>query len=116
VAESADEIAYKRGQQDAVVAEHTKHLDKINGTLERVSDQLTKLFEAMLRAAEQSAARDAVAVATAQTVKDTRQASIDHKTEEWKPWQKFMAVVAGLIGLAAFAILVYSTFFRQPGA
>src|ERR1700685_269688 len=97
---TAEEDAYKRGQQDATVAEHSRHLERINGTLETVSHQLADIALARLRVSEQAARRDAVAVHTAQTAKDTRQAAIDKTAESWKPWQKLSV---GIITIEALA-------------
>jgi DNA-binding FrmR family transcriptional regulator len=91
-----EDTAYKRGMLDATVAEHTKHLSRINGSLETISKQLNEAAHAMLIAAQQAASRDAIAVHTAQVVKETRQETIDKAEARWKPWQKVLAVIVAL--------------------
>jgi hypothetical protein len=93
------DAAYKRGMLDATVAEHSRHLEKINGTLETISGQMTAAANAMTIAAEKAAARDAIAVHTAQVVKDTRQEAIDKSQNAWLPWSRILVVLVALAAL-----------------
>jgi hypothetical protein len=98
--ESNEESAYKRGMLDATVAEHSRHLEKINGSLEMISAQMVAAANAMTLAAEKAASRDAIAVHTAQTVKDTRQEAIDRSQGTWTPWSRIIIVLVALAALA----------------
>jgi hypothetical protein len=104
VTDSNEEAAYKRGMLDATVAEHSRHFLRINGTLEVLSKQMADAANRMAVAAEQAAARDAIAVHTAQTVKDTRQEAIDKSDAGWKPWQRIFAAVAAVGALIATGV------------
>lgn len=97
---------YKRGKLDATVAEHAKHLDKINGSLETIARQMKDISDGMLRAAEKASGRDAIAVNTAQVVKDTRQAAIDKSEAGWKPWQRIFAAIVGIAALIGIGVAV----------
>jgi hypothetical protein len=105
VAESED---YKRGHDAGGIAErldsHDRHFAAINGSLADMVRELHSLTLAVQRLADQAVARDATAVTTAAALKAADDARRDKTEQGWAPWQKALAVTAGLVAVAGVII------------
>jgi hypothetical protein len=92
--------AYDRGHVAGGIAEqlaeHERHLHKINGSIERFAGEVHELTLAVQLLASQAVARDATVVTTAKALKDADEARRATAEHSWSPMAKILAVVAGL--------------------
>jgi hypothetical protein len=111
MAESAED-AYERGAAAGRVEqrldEHTSHLDKINGSMERVADELHGLRMDVQLLSQQAIAREATVVTTAAALKAAEDARRAKSEQSWSPWQKLFAVLGAAAALAAVVGLYFA--------
>jgi len=88
------------------LAEHDDHFRRINGSLEKVAHELGTLTLAVQRLADQAVARDATTVKTAAALKDADEARRLAGDQRWKPWQKGLALLGGLVAVAALVVTI----------
>jgi hypothetical protein len=105
VPESED---YKRGHDAGGIAErldsHDRHFALINGSLADMVREIHGLALALQRLADQAVARDATVLTTAAALKEAEEARRDKTEQGWAPWQKALAVVAGLVAVAGLIV------------
>jgi hypothetical protein len=96
--------AYDRGVTAGGIAErlasHDRHFETINGSLERVAEEMHKLRLAVQRLGDQAISDATTRVTTAAALKDAEEARRSRTETAWSPIQKILAVLAG------FAVLV----------
>jgi hypothetical protein len=111
VAESAED-AYERGtvagRVEQRLNEHATHLDKINGSMERVANELHGLKLAVQLLSQQAISRDATVVTTAAALKDAEEARRSKTEASWSPWQKLFAVLGAAAAMAAVIGLYFA--------
>jgi hypothetical protein len=94
--------AYDRGavagEIGARLAGHDKHFEAINGSLEKIAEELHGLKLAVQRLGDQAVARDATVVTTAAALKDAEEARRDKVEQSWSPMSRVIAVI-GAIGV-----------------
>ena len=99
---------YKRGHDAGGIAErldsHDRHFQSINGSLADIAREMHNLTLAVQRLADQAVARDATVVTTAAALKDAEEARRDRTEQGWAPWQKALAVIAGLVAVAGLIV------------
>ena len=96
--EQAFERGSAAGKIEARLADHDKHFAKINGSLDKVAQELHDLKLAVQRLGDQAISRDATVITTAAALKDAEDARRHSADQRWSPWQKIIAVV-GAIGV-----------------
>jgi len=112
-----EQQAYERGkvagELAAKVAEKGQHLDKINGSMEKVATALANLVIGVKGIEQQMAADKETRVATAQALKDAEDArrhlEDDRRTEDdqkWSPLARVVLLVSALSGLAGLIYLI----------
>jgi vacuolar-type H+-ATPase subunit I/STV1 len=94
---------YERGRVDAILDEHTKHLLRINGSVERTADELHELTLAIQRLADAADADRSTVKVTAEALKEAEAARRDKSASGWTPFQRGLALLAG-IGVIATII------------
>ena len=101
----SEPTAYDRGvtagEISARLSGHDEHLAAINGSLERVADELHGLKLAVQRLADQAVARDATVVTTAKALKDAEDARRNTAEQRWSPVAKVFAALGALAAIAA---------------
>lgn len=123
----AEDEAYKRGVAAGEIArrlaEHDEHLNRINGSMERVASMLGDLTLELQRQGDRTVAaiqqlRDqrtadaATVVTTATALESERKARSDRSSDSWTPMARVLAVLGGLAALAGVAFGVYSLMHR----
>lgn len=98
--------AYDRGHVaggiDARLAGHDRHFAKINGSIERLANEMHALTLAVQRLGDQAVSRDATVVTTAAALKDAEDARRAQSDQSWSPWAKLgvlVGAIAALIGI-----------------
>jgi hypothetical protein len=91
MAESSQE-AFDRGAAAGEIAArllgHDKHFEKINGSLDRVAEEMHGLKLAVQRLGDQAVSRDATVLTTAAALKDAEEARRDKTEQAWSRSRK----------------------------
>lgn len=85
---------------------HDMHFARINGSLERVGDELHGLKLEVQRLSDQAKADAKTLIITAVALKDADQARRDAEQDKWTPVQKAIAVVGVLAVVAGVVVAV----------
>jgi len=99
---------YERGKTDARLDDHDDHLAKINGSIERMSNEMHSLTLAIQRLVDQGTARDATVITTAAALRDAEKARRDKSEQTWSPFAKTITVLGVLlvaVGILLAAVL-----------
>jgi septal ring factor EnvC (AmiA/AmiB activator) len=100
-----DAAAYERGVEagrvEHTLQEHAEHLAKINGSMERVAQQLHELVLAVQRLGDQAEARDATVIATAHALEKAEAARRASSERTWSPFAKIFAALGAAAAVAA---------------
>lgn len=86
-----------RGEVEARLDEHDKHLSSINGSVARQVEEQQKTNLLLQRILDQRAADQEKVIATAAALKEADQARRDKAEWQWTPVSRLIAVV-GTIG------------------
>lgn len=86
------------------LAEHEKHLSKINGSIDRFGTEMHALTLAVQQLAAQAVSRDATAITTAKALKDADEARRAQAEQHWSPVQRILGAVAGLSALIGIVL------------
>lgn len=102
----ADETSeFKRGVEagrvEQTLLEHAEHLAKINGSMERVAQQLHDLVLAVQRLGDQAEARDATVIATAHALEKAEATRRSRSARTWSPFAKLFAALGAAAAVAA---------------
>lgn len=95
---------YNRGKVDAQLAEHSQHLAKINGSMERVADELHAMTMQVQRLADAADADRATVIVTAQALEKAEAARRVKSEQGWTPFQRVLAVLGVLVALAGTVV------------
>jgi hypothetical protein len=124
---SDDGGAFDRGVVAGEIAQrlrdHDQHLNKINGSMDRVADELAGIRLQMQRMADAMAADRATVTVTAQAVEKERESTAlavekqrltrrDQAERRWSPFARFavaVGAVAAVAAIAAFLLTVTHT-------
>jgi hypothetical protein len=87
---------YEHGKIDQRLAGHDKHLSQINGSLEKVADNLAKLNLGIQQLIDSAAADRATVVTTAKALKDADDVRRDRGDARWTPVQRLAAILGGM--------------------
>ena len=112
--------AYNRGVDAGVIdtrlAGHDRHFQMINGSLERMNEHLQSIDLSLQRLADQAAASNATAIATAKALADAdemrdraERARRDVSERRWTPVARFTVLLGALVGLAGVVVAIYAT-------
>jgi len=85
---------------------HDAHLERINGSMEKVATELAGVKLALQRLADQAVSRDATVITTAAALKDAEQARRDQAERSWSPVSRLSLVLGVLVSLTALALYV----------
>lgn len=100
--------AYDRGHKAGGIAErlagHDRHFALINGSLVDIAHEMRDLRLAVQRLGDQAEASARTVIATAAALKDAEEARRDKTEQGWAPWQKVLAVVAGLVAVVGLVV------------
>jgi hypothetical protein len=97
-----------QGSTDATLAEHAAHLDKINGSMERVATRLGELTLQMQRMADSMEADRATVLTTAKALRDADEARRDKDVQRWSPLARIIAVMGAVAGSAGAGAALWS--------
>lgn len=111
--ESRYDRGHLDGQTAATIAEHTKHLDKINGSMAEMVLRLGDVVTQQNKALEQASARDAVlaqvAAALEKASTERREIATARYQEKESSWLRRNAVAIGALLISAASLyLAYS--------
>jgi len=92
--------AYERGtvagEISARLAGHDRHFAAINGSLDRLANEMHALVLGVQRLGDQAEASAATVVTTARALANAEQARREQGDRTWSPWQRLFAVVAAV--------------------
>jgi hypothetical protein len=94
------------GEISQRLKEHDQHFAKINGSMERVANELVKQTLAIQRMSDAMTANEATVLKTAAALKDAEEARRDRTETRWSPLTRLGIVVGILVGLATTAIVL----------
>ena len=109
--------AYDRGKTEgelaAKVAEQGTHLDKINGSMEKVAERLGDLVQGQQRLEQRMAADERTRIATAEALQEAEDARRQSESEKqqaadkrWSPLARLSLLVGVLVGLVTLLALL----------
>src|SRR5450755_4998150 len=103
---SINEVEYQRGRVDAILSNHDKHLDKINGSVEALAVNMEKMASntqaltmTVQRLADAADADRKTVKVTAEALKQAEEARRDKSEKHWTPFQRIIFVIGGLAGI-----------------
>lgn len=99
---------YRRGANDALVAEHTRHLAKINGSIDRFAETVHELDASIRGLQGLFQAAELTRIATAAALKEQTDARRDQSSDSWAPWSRIITIASALIAAAAVAVAIYT--------
>jgi DNA anti-recombination protein RmuC len=104
------ERGHLAGEIAARLADHDRHFEKINGSMERVATELHALNLNVQSLADQAKADAVTRVATAQALKDAEEARRNKDEQAWSPITRLFAVIAAIGVVAGMALTAYIAF------
>lgn len=97
---------YRKGRVDATLDEHTAHLQKINGSIERFAVAVEALTLQIQRLGDAAGADRRMVITTAAALKQADEARRDRGDSRWSPVQKVVVVVSGLAAAVGTVVAV----------
>jgi hypothetical protein len=97
------------GEISARLRSHDEHFAKINGSLDRVAEEMHGLKLAVQRLGDQAVSRDATVLTTAAALKDAEEARRDKTEQAWSPVAKAFAVIAAVATVIGLVTTLYLT-------
>jgi hypothetical protein len=115
----AEPSDYDRGHEAGGIAErlanHDRHLEKINGSMDRVADRLTDLVQSnrdllliVQRLGDAADADRATAISLATALEKADTARRDKSETQWTPLNRLIAVVVAVAIVAGVIIAYFS--------
>lgn len=112
-----DDLTPRAAEADAVV------LARMEGKLDRIQDRVTELVprvgkledrtkaleDVTLTLTKNAEAEEAKKIALALALKEADETRRNQSEQSWTPIQRFMAILASVIGAVSLAIYLYST-------
>jgi archaellum component FlaC len=114
--QNAHERGRKAGQVDSSLDQHEKRLDKINGSMTRLADEMGGVKLAVQRLGDDARSAATTVLATAKALKEERDATAEalrarteRADQKWTPMVRFgvfMGSFAALVGALAYVYLL----------
>jgi hypothetical protein len=105
-----EQDAYDRGKVDGLLAakveEQGQHLDRINGSMEKVATSLADLVLGVSALEQQMAADEKTRISTAQALKDAEEARRTADESKWAPWARVTAIVVAATAVLTLVVLL----------
>jgi hypothetical protein len=86
------------------LADHDAHLTRINGSMERVADELAQVKLILQGLADAANADRSTVLTTASALKDADAARREKSDVRWSPYSRLLALVVALAAVAAAVI------------
>jgi methyl-accepting chemotaxis protein len=93
------------GEISQRLKEHDQHFAKINGSMERVADELQKQTLAIQRMSDAMTANEATVLKTAAALKEAEEARRDRSETRWSPLTR-LGVVIGILAAVASVVAI----------
>jgi hypothetical protein len=100
------ERGHAAGEIAARLAGHDRHFAAINGSLADLAREMHGLVLAVQRLGDQADATAKTTISTAAALASADQARRDLTERRWSPFQKLIAVIGCVLGVAGFLYLV----------
>jgi hypothetical protein len=97
------------GEISARLKSHDEHFAKINGSLDRVAEEMHQMTLAVQRLGDQAVSRDATVLTTAAALKEADAARRDKSEQAWSPVAKAFAVSAAVATVIGLVTTLYLT-------
>jgi hypothetical protein len=108
----AEETDYARGVAAGQVLSrldsHDKHFAKLNGSMERVADELARVFLVVQRLGDAADADRATVLVTADALEKAEKARRDKSETGWTPFQRWLTVIGVIAAIAT--VITYVIF------
>lgn len=105
------EVAYERGhlagEIAARLANHDRHFDRINGSIEKTAAALIALEKATQRLADEAKASAATVIATAEALEKADVARRDKSEQRWSPHARTIAVIGAVAAVLGVGLAIY---------
>jgi chromosome segregation ATPase len=112
--QNAFERGVKAGQVDSSLGQHEERLDKINGSMTRLADRMAGVELGIQRLVDQGAADASARLATAQALKEEREATAaaleattNRANQKWTPRYTIAAFLGSLATATAAGVAIY---------
>jgi len=112
--QAALERGRRVGQVDAALSEHDERLDKINGSMERLANEMGEVKLAVQRLGDDARSAATTVLATAKALKEERDATAEalrarteRADQRWTPAMRFGALAGSAATVLGVAIAVY---------
>lgn len=106
--DAASKAAYASGVEAGVILqrlqEHDRHFAKINGSMERIADQMGRMNSNLEKLNLQVISDAATRVTTAAAVKEYDEARRQQSVSTWTPLTRVLAVVGAIVGVVGTII------------
>ena len=103
-----DEAEYRRGHVAGGIAErldnHDRHFAKINGSIDRVGDELRQLNLTVQGLRDQMAADQRTVVTTAVALEKADAARRDKSESSWSPFSRVLALIGGAVAVIGLIV------------
>ena len=118
--QNAYELGRKAGQVDSSLDQHEERLDKINGSMGRLADEMAGIKLGVQRLGDQADSDASTRLATAAALKEEREAtasalraSTERANQRWTPAMRLTALLGSLAALTGGAVTLYLA--AKPG-
>lgn len=109
-------VEFLRGKEAGEVltrlADHDRHFGAINGSIDKLGDEVHALIVTLQRFSDAADARDAVTIATAKALAESELARRGVAERKWSKYQKIFAVFAALATVITVATALYAVIHK----
>jgi len=112
--QNAFERGKRVGQVDAALSDHDERLDKINGSMERLADEMSGVKLAVQRLGDDARSAATTVLATAQALKEERdataealKAATERSDRRWTPAMRLAAFMGSLAAFMTGTVTIY---------
>lgn len=106
--QEAFERGVTAGEIATRLADHDQHLQKINGSMDRVADELHEMNLVLQEIKQQRTADAATVLTTAAALEKAEQARRDRSESRWTPLGRLAVVVSVLVGAVGIVAGIYA--------
>jgi hypothetical protein len=99
------------GETESTLAEHSAHLTRINGSMDRVAAELHDLVLGIQRLGDAADADRATAISLAAALEKAAKARQDNSDTRWSPMARFISVAVA-VAVIAGVVIAYASLRR----
>lgn len=108
----SDADAYQRGRESGEVSarlgSHDQHFAAINGSIDRLGNEMHQLVVSLQRFTDAAAAREETALATARALAEADEERRRIADRKWSGFQKVFAIIATVAAMSGISSVLYT--------